>query len=237
MTLLLGMITPLGWLERVPTYKERLRDMAERDIANLGLLGYPVLQTVDITIVQRRARAGGGGPGLAPRDLARDRAPVQPALRRRARGTAGAAVRLPDDPGIGRPEDVEVARQRDRARRRPGHDPREGPDRSSRTRRRSAAATPAGPRSVPYSPCTASSLPTSSSGPRSTAGPGSSGASTARRTWPTASSSSSRRSGSAARSSPRNPGLVADVLAAGVDRARPVVEATMAAVRNAMHFG
>ncbi|HYG72296.1 MAG TPA: tryptophan--tRNA ligase [Actinomycetota bacterium] len=50
--LLLGMITPLGWLERVPTYKERLRDMAERDIANLGLLGYPVLQTVDITIVK-----------------------------------------------------------------------------------------------------------------------------------------------------------------------------------------
>ncbi len=51
MALLLGMITPLGWLERVPSYKERLRDMAERDIANYGLLGYPVLQTVDITIV------------------------------------------------------------------------------------------------------------------------------------------------------------------------------------------
>ncbi len=52
MTLLLGMITPLGWLERVPTYKERLRDNAERDIANYGLLGYPVLQTVDIAIVK-----------------------------------------------------------------------------------------------------------------------------------------------------------------------------------------
>ncbi len=51
LALLLGMITPLGWLERVPTYKERLRDMAERDSANLGLLGYPVLQTVDIVIV------------------------------------------------------------------------------------------------------------------------------------------------------------------------------------------
>jgi tryptophanyl-tRNA synthetase len=50
--LLLGMITPLGWLERVPTFKERLRDMAERDIANFGLLGYPVLQTVDIVIVR-----------------------------------------------------------------------------------------------------------------------------------------------------------------------------------------
>ncbi|MFM8944138.1 MAG: tryptophan--tRNA ligase [Actinomycetota bacterium] len=52
LSLLLGMITPLGWLERVPTFKERLRDMAERDIANYGLLGYPVLQTVDITIVR-----------------------------------------------------------------------------------------------------------------------------------------------------------------------------------------
>jgi tryptophanyl-tRNA synthetase len=52
MTLLLGMITPLGWLERVPTFKERLRDMAERDIANLGLLAYPLLQTVDIAIVR-----------------------------------------------------------------------------------------------------------------------------------------------------------------------------------------
>ena len=52
MTLLLGMITPLGWLERVPSFKERLRDMAERDIANFGLLGYPVLQTVDISIVR-----------------------------------------------------------------------------------------------------------------------------------------------------------------------------------------
>jgi tryptophanyl-tRNA synthetase len=52
MALLLGMITPIGWLERVPTFKERLRDLAERDIANLGLLGYPVLQTVDISIVR-----------------------------------------------------------------------------------------------------------------------------------------------------------------------------------------
>lgn len=52
MTLLLGMMTPLGWLERVPSYKERLRDMAERDIANYGLLGYPLLQTVDVAIVR-----------------------------------------------------------------------------------------------------------------------------------------------------------------------------------------
>jgi tryptophanyl-tRNA synthetase len=52
LALLLGMLTPLGWLERVPTFKERLRDLAERDIANYGLLGYPVLQTADIAIVK-----------------------------------------------------------------------------------------------------------------------------------------------------------------------------------------
>jgi tryptophanyl-tRNA synthetase len=52
MALLLGMITPLGWHERVPSFKERLRDMSERDVANFGLLGYPVLQTVDIAIVR-----------------------------------------------------------------------------------------------------------------------------------------------------------------------------------------
>lgn len=52
MALLVGMTTPLGWLERVPSFKERLRDMAEREVANFGLLGYPVLQAVDITIVK-----------------------------------------------------------------------------------------------------------------------------------------------------------------------------------------
>ena len=46
------MTTPLGWLERVPSFKERLRDMTERNVANYGLLGYPVLQAVDITIVR-----------------------------------------------------------------------------------------------------------------------------------------------------------------------------------------
>jgi len=52
MALLCGMTTPLGWLERVPTFKERLRDLDERHSATFGLLGYPVLQAVDITIVK-----------------------------------------------------------------------------------------------------------------------------------------------------------------------------------------
>lgn len=46
--LLLSMITPLGWLERVPTYKEQLQQLEGREIATYGFLGYPVLQTADI---------------------------------------------------------------------------------------------------------------------------------------------------------------------------------------------
>lgn len=48
LALLLGMVTPLGWLERCPTYKEQLRELAGRDITNFGFLGYPVLQAADI---------------------------------------------------------------------------------------------------------------------------------------------------------------------------------------------
>jgi tryptophanyl-tRNA synthetase len=48
--LLLSMITPLGWLERVPTYKEQISQLENRDLATYGFLGYPVLQAVDIVI-------------------------------------------------------------------------------------------------------------------------------------------------------------------------------------------
>ncbi len=48
--LLLSMITPLGWLERVPTYKEQIRELDNRDLATFGFLGYPVLQTADILL-------------------------------------------------------------------------------------------------------------------------------------------------------------------------------------------
>jgi len=48
--LLLSMVTPLGWLERVPTYKEALENIKDKDLHNYGFLGYPVLQTADIVI-------------------------------------------------------------------------------------------------------------------------------------------------------------------------------------------
>ena len=47
---LLSMITPLGWLERVPTYKEKQEEVKDRDLATYGFLGYPVLQSADILI-------------------------------------------------------------------------------------------------------------------------------------------------------------------------------------------
>ena len=48
--LLFSMITPLGWLERVPTYKEQRENIAEKDLGTYGFLGYPVLQAADILI-------------------------------------------------------------------------------------------------------------------------------------------------------------------------------------------
>ena len=48
--LLLSMITPLGWLERVPTYKEQKENIKEKDLDTYGFLGYPVLQSADILI-------------------------------------------------------------------------------------------------------------------------------------------------------------------------------------------
>src|SRR5207245_9645877 len=48
--LLFSMITPLGWLERVPTYKEQRENIKDKDLATYGFLGYPVLQAADILI-------------------------------------------------------------------------------------------------------------------------------------------------------------------------------------------
>ena len=47
---LLSMITPLGWLERVPTYKDQQEKLADRDLATYGFLGYPLLQAADVLI-------------------------------------------------------------------------------------------------------------------------------------------------------------------------------------------
>ena len=51
--LLLSMVTPLGWLERVPTYKEALENVKDKDLHTYGFLGYPTLQTADIVIYSK----------------------------------------------------------------------------------------------------------------------------------------------------------------------------------------
>jgi tryptophanyl-tRNA synthetase len=48
--LLLQMVTPIPWLERVPTYKEQIDQLAEKDLSTLGFLGYPLLQTADVVM-------------------------------------------------------------------------------------------------------------------------------------------------------------------------------------------
>src|SRR5438093_5157173 len=48
--LLLSMVIPIPWLERVPTYKEQREQLSEKDLSTLGFLGYPLLQTADVAI-------------------------------------------------------------------------------------------------------------------------------------------------------------------------------------------
>jgi tryptophanyl-tRNA synthetase len=48
--LLLQMVTPIPWLERVPTYKEQMEQLVEKDLSSIGFLGYPLLQTADVVI-------------------------------------------------------------------------------------------------------------------------------------------------------------------------------------------
>ena len=55
--LLLSMVTPLSWLERVPTYKEALEQVKDKDLHNYGFLGYPCLQTADIVMYGREGTA------------------------------------------------------------------------------------------------------------------------------------------------------------------------------------
>jgi tryptophanyl-tRNA synthetase len=53
--LLFSMVTPLGWLERVPSYKEQMENIKDRDLTTYGFLGYPVLQAADILMYKADA--------------------------------------------------------------------------------------------------------------------------------------------------------------------------------------
>ncbi len=157
--LLLSMIVPVPWLERVPTYKEQQQNLDEKDLSTYGFLGYPLLQTADIIIY--KADAVPVGEDQAPHiELAREIVrrfnnlygevfPEPQTLLTEAKripGTDGRkmsksygnAIYLKDDP-----ETLQA----------------EAAGRCSPTRRASAAPTRATPRSARCSTCTRPSRP------------------------------------------------------------------------------
>ncbi len=71
MALLLSMITPLGWLERNPTYKDQLRELQGRELHTHGFLGYPVLQAADI-LLYKAEKVPVGEDQLPHLELARE---------------------------------------------------------------------------------------------------------------------------------------------------------------------
>jgi tryptophanyl-tRNA synthetase len=71
--LLLSMITPLGWLERVPSYKDQQEQLKEKDLATYGFLGYPLLQSADI-LIYRAAFVPVGEDQVAHVELTREAA-------------------------------------------------------------------------------------------------------------------------------------------------------------------
>ena len=69
--LLLSMITPLGWLERVPSYKDQQEKLKEKDLATYGFLGYPLLQSADI-LIYRATQVPVGEDQVAHVELTRE---------------------------------------------------------------------------------------------------------------------------------------------------------------------
>ncbi|THB67806.1 MAG: tryptophan--tRNA ligase [Gammaproteobacteria bacterium] len=69
--LLLSMITPLGWLERVPSYKDLQENLKDRDLATYGFLGYPLLQSADI-LIYRAGQVPVGEDQVAHVELTRE---------------------------------------------------------------------------------------------------------------------------------------------------------------------
>ncbi len=91
---LLAMITPLSWLERVPTYKDQIEQLKEKDLNTFGFLGYPLLQSADILVYQ---------PSFVP--VGQDQAAHVEITREIARrfnflyGTPGTGLMLPSPSG------------------------------------------------------------------------------------------------------------------------------------------
>ena len=120
--LLLSMITPLGWLKRVPTYKEQKENIKEKDLGTYGFLGYPVLQSADILIYKADV-VPVGEDQVAHVELTREIARrfngfrLQRQTRRGLPRAPIAAYAHAQASRHRRPQDVEVVRQRHYAQR------------------------------------------------------------------------------------------------------------------------
>ena len=124
--LLLSMIVPIPWLERVPTYKEQIEQLSEKDLSTLGFLGYPLLQTADI-IIYNAHYVPVGEDQVPHLELRREIVRRYPQLLRRAvRRAAAAADDVPAPAGPRQPEDDQELRQHDRPVGRRGDGAQEG---------------------------------------------------------------------------------------------------------------
>ncbi len=98
--LLLGMITPLGWLERSPSYKEMRENITDRELALYGFLGYPVLMTADV-VLYKATRVPVGADQVSHLELCRRRprwwGPTAGRCRR-ATATPSSSARAPRPP-------------------------------------------------------------------------------------------------------------------------------------------
>ena len=113
--LLLSMITPLGWLERVPTYKEQMNEITGHDLHTYGFLGYPLLQSADILIYKANA-VPVGEDQVAHIELTREIARRFNHLYRPVFPEPQALLtKVPKLAGHRRPEDEQELRQCDRA--------------------------------------------------------------------------------------------------------------------------
>ena len=112
--LLLQMITPIPWLERVPTYKEQMEQLAEQGPVEPRLSRLSAAADGRRHHLQRALRAGRRRSGAAPRALARGRAALPQLLRRGLRRAAAAADADAPAAGPRQPQDEQELRQHDR---------------------------------------------------------------------------------------------------------------------------
>ena len=235
--LILSMITPLPWVERVPTFKEQLVQLAEKDLNTYGFLGYPVLQAADIAIyradvvpvgedqaahleltreIVRRFNRYYGDVFPEPQTLLTEVPRLAGTDGRKMSKSYGNAIYLKDTPEV---------------------DPGRRSCRWSPTRGASGAPIPASRTTARSSPCTRPSCPrTSRRRSPAAAGRPASAAATARPSSSSTCSGPSRRSGSGGPASRRIPGSSGTSSRTATPRPARGAQETMAEVRAALGF-